>query len=105
MPKIRFTFGLDFGTSKTAISFAQTESLNPPILDVTIHGDDDRIITPAQTELLHQALLAAGADSTRYLLTGAGHGQLSLTGRQAQQWTSTQVMTIIKDFLDEHLRS
>ena len=75
----------------------------PPFL--LLHGDDDRIITPAQTELLHQALLAAGADSTRYLLTGAGHGQLSLTGRQAQQWTSTQVMTIIKDFLDQHLRS
>jgi hypothetical protein len=30
---------------------------------------------------------------------------MSLTGRQAQQWTSTQVMTIIKDFLDQHLRS
>jgi acetyl esterase/lipase len=70
-----------------------------------MHGDDDRIIDPAQTELLHGALLAAGADSTRYLLTGAGHGQLSLTRRQAQQWTSLQVMTIIKEFLDRHLRS
>jgi acetyl esterase/lipase len=75
----------------------------PPFL--LLHGDDDRIITPTQTEQLHQALAAAGADSTHYLLAGAGHGQLSFTGRQAQQWTSVQVMTIIKDFLDKHLRS
>jgi acetyl esterase/lipase len=75
----------------------------PPFL--LLHGDDDRIVTPAQTELLHQALTAKGVHSTRYLLTGAGHGALSLTGRQAQLWTSVQVMTIIKDFLDKHLRS
>jgi acetyl esterase/lipase len=75
----------------------------PPFL--LLHGDDDRIIAPAQTELLHHALVAAGVDSTRYLLAGAGHGHLSLTGRQARQWTSVQVLTIIKDFFDEHLRS
>jgi acetyl esterase/lipase len=75
----------------------------PPFL--LLHGDDDRIVAPVQTELLHRALLAAGADSTRYVLVGAGHGPLSLTRRQAQQWTSVQVLTIIKDFLDRHLRS
>lgn len=75
----------------------------PPFL--LLHGDDDRIIAPAQTELLHEALLAAGADSTRYLLTGAGHGHLSLTRRQAQQWTSVHVQRIIKEFFDQHLRS
>jgi acetyl esterase/lipase len=37
-----------------------------------LHGDDDRIIPPAQTLMLHRALRAAGADSTYYLLTGAG---------------------------------
>jgi predicted esterase len=56
-----------------------------------LHGDDDRIVTPAQTALLHRALVAAGADSTRYELAVAGHGQLSLTRRQADQWTSVQV--------------
>lgn len=75
----------------------------PPFL--ILHGDDDRIIAPAQTELLHQALIAAGADSTRYLLIGAGHGRLSLNRRQTRQWTSVQVLTIIKEFLDDHLRS
>ena len=75
----------------------------PPFL--LLHGDDDRIITPAQTGLLHRALIAAGADSTRYVLAGAGHGQLSRTRRQAEQWTSVQVQTTIKNFLDQQLRS
>ena len=70
-----------------------------------LHGDDDRIIPPAQTQLLHRALRTAGGDSTHYLLAGAGHGRLALSRRQAKQWTSQQVMTIIKDFLDAHLRS
>ncbi len=71
---------------------------------VIMHGDDDRIIPPAQTLALHQSLLDAGAESIRYVLAGAGHGRLALSRRQAQQWTSVQVMTIIKDFLDRHLR-
>jgi acetyl esterase/lipase len=78
-------------------------SAAPPFL--LLHGDDDRIITPAQTGLLHRALVSAGADSTRYVLAGAGHGQLSLTRRQAQQWTSVQVLTTIRNFLDQQLRT
>lgn len=70
-----------------------------------LHGDDDRIVAPDQTGLLHRALVGAGADSTRYVLAGAGHGQLSLTRRQAEQWTSVQVLTTIKNFLDQQLRS
>jgi acetyl esterase/lipase len=69
------------------------------------HGDDDRIIPPAQTLRLHQALRAAGVDSTHYLLAGAGHGRLARNRRQARQWTSIQVMTLIQRFLDDHLRS
>jgi len=74
----------------------------PPFLH--LHGDDDRMIPPAQTLLLHQALRAVDADSTRYLLAGAGHGPLSLSRRQARQWTSVQVLTIVTDFLQRHLR-
>lgn len=70
-----------------------------------LHGDDDRIIPPAQTLALHEALRAAGGDSTRYLLAGAGHGRLALSANQSRQWTSLQVMTIIKDFLDNHLQN
>jgi acetyl esterase/lipase len=69
-----------------------------------LHGDDDRVMPPSQTLALHDALRAAGADSTHHLLAGAGHGRLALTRRQARYWTSRQVMTIIQDFLDRHLR-
>lgn len=68
-----------------------------------LHGDDDRVISPVQSELLHRALLAGGADSTYHLLAGAGHGPLALTRRQARQWTSVQLQTIIRAFLDRHL--
>jgi len=69
-----------------------------------LHGDDDRIIPPAQTIMLHRALRAAGADSTYYLLAGAGHGRLAFNRQQARQWSSMQLMTIISEFLDRHLK-
>jgi len=70
-----------------------------------LHGDDDRIISPAQTLLLHDALRSAGIDSTYRLLTGAGHGRLALNRGQVRQWTSVEVMTIFIDFLRRHLPS
>ncbi|MFI9550522.1 prolyl oligopeptidase family serine peptidase [Nonomuraea endophytica] len=73
-------------------------SRTPPFL--LLHGDDDRIVAPAQTAHLHQALRRGGADSTRYVLLGAGHGALS---SNARIWTSTQVMGIIVDFLRSRL--
>ena len=45
-----------------------------------------------------------GADSTHHLLSGAGHGRLSLDRRPARQWTSRPVMTLVTDFLDRRLR-
>jgi hypothetical protein len=68
MPKIRFTFGLDFGTSKTAISFAQTESINPPILDVAIHGDEDRIPTCVLHDTSRNRFYVGGVAWQEYLL-------------------------------------
>ncbi|MER5628200.1 alpha/beta hydrolase [Streptosporangium sp. NPDC002544] len=73
-------------------------SETPPFL--LLHGDDDRIVAPAQTARLHQALRRGGVDSTRYVLQGAGHGALSATARI---WTSTQVMAIIVNFLRSRL--
>ena len=70
----------------------------PPFL--LFHGDDDRIIAPAQTARLHQALLAAGVSSTRFVLKGSGHGELS---DKPQPWTSTEVMDRVVDFLRVHL--
>lgn len=70
----------------------------PPFL--LLHGDDDRIIAPAQTARLHQALRRTGVDSTRYVLEGAGHGAMSANARI---WTSTQVMEIVVNFLRTEL--
>jgi acetyl esterase/lipase len=63
------------------------------------HGTDDRIVSPVQTELLHRALRAAGADSTRYLIEGAGHGDIALKRREDKYWSTVPVMKIIVDFL------
>jgi acetyl esterase/lipase len=70
----------------------------PPFL--IVHGDDDRLIPPAQTARLHQALLAAGVSSTRYVVKGGGHGDLS---RHPEPWTSSQLMDRVVDFLRTHL--
>jgi acetyl esterase/lipase len=65
------------------------------------HGSDDRIVSPSQTLLLHNALRAAGADSTRYVIDGAGHGDL---GGSAQLWSTTTVMDNLVGFLATTLR-
>jgi acetyl esterase/lipase len=66
----------------------------PPFL--ILHGDDDRIIAPAQTARLHQALRAAGVDSTRYVLKGGGHGELS---DSPQMWSSAEIIDRVVEFL------
>jgi acetyl esterase/lipase len=43
----------------------------PPFL--IAHGDRDRITPPSQSRALHDALVAAGVESTLLLLGGAGH--------------------------------
>jgi fermentation-respiration switch protein FrsA (DUF1100 family) len=65
------------------------------------HGSDDRIVSPSQTLLLHNALRAAGVDSTRYVIDGAGHGDL---GGSAQLWSTTTVMGDLVEFLKAKLR-
>jgi molecular chaperone DnaK (HSP70) len=40
-----FAFGLDFGTSKTAITLAQTGVINPQVVEVAVDGQHDRIAT------------------------------------------------------------
>jgi acetyl esterase/lipase len=45
---------------------------DPPFL--IAHGDQDRLIPSHQSEILHEALLAAGVKSTLHIVKGAGHG-------------------------------
>jgi acetyl esterase/lipase len=71
----------------------------PPFL--ILHGDDDRLVSPSQTATLHQALRAAGVDSTRYVIHGAGHGDMAFMGKPGSglPWSTNQTMGIIVDFL------
>jgi acetyl esterase/lipase len=89
----------------TAIAAAAANPLSyikasaPPFL--SFHGSQDRLISPSQTLILHNALIAAGATSTRYVLDGAGHGDLSFLGdtQSGLPWSTKQTMGIIVDFL------
>lgn len=71
----------------------------PPFL--IFHGSQDRLVSPSQTLLLHNALAAAGVRSTRYVLEGAGHGDLAFMGdfEAGLPWSTRQTMGIIVDFL------
>ena len=68
------------------------------------HGSDDRIISPVQTGALHHALHAAGAESTWYIVDGAGHGDLAVKGGEEKYWTTGPMMTLLTDFLDREAR-
>jgi acetyl esterase/lipase len=76
----------------------------PPFL--IMHGSADKLVSPSQTLLLHTALLAAGVDSTRYVLTGANHGDLAFLNdpTAALPWSTQEVMNHIVTFLNGHLR-
>ena len=66
-----------------------------------MHGSQDRLVSPSQTLMLHNALRAAHADSTRYVLDGANHGDLSFLGdeKSGLPWSSNQAMGLIVEFL------
>ena len=75
----------------------------PPFL--LFHGSRDTMISPSQTLLLHTALRAHGVESTRYVLTGAGHGDLGFMGdeKSGLPWNTQQTMGLIVDFLNARL--
>ena len=72
-----------------------------------MHGSLDTMVSPSQTLLLHTALLAHGVESTRYVLTGAGHGDLGFLGdtQAGLPWTTVETMDRIVGFLDRELKS
>jgi acetyl esterase/lipase len=84
-------------TSANPLTYAKAS--NPPFL--ILHGSQDRLVSPSQTLMLHDALIAAGAPSTRYVLDQAGHGDLSFLGdtQSGLPWSAKQTMGIIVDFL------
>jgi hypothetical protein len=78
------------------------------VLARSIAPSDDNVIPPSQSLLLHTALLEHGAESTRYVLTGAKHGDLSaMLGdpEAALPWSTEETLSYITGFLAKHLHS
>jgi acetyl esterase/lipase len=93
--------GQDVRTRANPLTYVSATA--PPFL--ILHGNKDRLVSPSQTLMLHNALLAAGARSTRYVLDGADHGDLAFMGDEQSglPWSSRQTMGIIVDFLKRTL--
>jgi acetyl esterase/lipase len=79
------------------------DSTTPPFL--LVHGDDDRIVSPRQSLILHRALTAAGVPSRRIVLAGAGHGELALRTSDIKVWTSRALLDVVVAFLRAHTMS
>jgi acetyl esterase/lipase len=65
---------------------------DPPFL--IVHGDSDMTVPKNQSQLLHEALKKAGADSTLYLVKGGGHGG----------FRDPKVPELVRGFFDKHLK-
>jgi acetyl esterase/lipase len=84
-------------------------SSTPPFVE--LQGTHDQLVSPSQTELVNNALLAKGVESTRYLIKGAGHGDLTFLGpsrsnvKASLPWSTQKVMDLIVSFLNQHLGS
>ncbi len=61
-----------------------------------MHGDADTLVSPSQSELLRQALADHHIEAVRYLVQGAAHG--------GPYWVQPEVMQIIIQFFDKHLK-
>lgn len=67
---------------------------NPAFL--IMHGTADCLVPPNQSQLLHDALPAVGANSTIRFLSGAGHG--------GTQFVSPENLALVDNFFDANLR-
>jgi acetyl esterase/lipase len=92
---------LDPGIATTAANPLKYIQANaPPFL--IFHGNQDKLVSPSQTLILHDALVAAGGRSTRYVVDGAGHGDLAFMGdtQSGLLWSTNKVMNLIVVFLN-----
>jgi acetyl esterase/lipase len=103
-PDTRMSVRDDPAAVGAANAVTYVSSSSPPFL--LLHGSADQLVSPSQTLILHNALRANGVDSTRYVVEGANHGDLTFMGFDpdtAKQWSSQQVMDAITGFLNKHL--
>ncbi|MFJ9246831.1 prolyl oligopeptidase family serine peptidase [Streptomyces sp. NPDC101776] len=93
-------------TSEVAAADPATHISSKTAPFVLFHGSADNLVSPSETLNLHTALRAKGIESTRYVLAGAGHGDLSFTGDTSATlpWSTQETMGHIVDFLGQHLK-
>jgi acetyl esterase/lipase len=110
----QFVFGT--GTKLSVQDDPSVEELSNPITYVKstappfilLQGSHDQLVSPSQTLILFNALRAKGVDATRYVLTGANHGDLTVPGMSASNalpWSTKQTMGYIVSFLNNKLDS
>ncbi|MGA6227057.1 prolyl oligopeptidase family serine peptidase [Streptomyces umbrinus] len=94
-------------------------SSTPPFL--LLHGSADPLVSPSQTLNLFTALKDKGVDAERVVLTGAGHGDMTVTAAvpsaspsgpsddasssadgAAKPWSTKKTINFITDFLAGH---
>ena len=111
----QFVFG-KAGKELSVVDDPFVEELSDPITYVSsasapfilLQGSKDQLVSPSQTLILFNALRAKGIDATRYVLTGANHGDLTVPGISASKalpWSTKQTMSYIVSFLNKHLGS
>jgi acetyl esterase/lipase len=81
-------------TAREASPITWVSSEDPPFL--LVHGTADCTVPPLQSLTLHDALLAAGVDSTLTMIEGGGHG--------GPQWTDATRLPALEAFLDGRVR-
>lgn len=84
----------DLAKAKAANPITYISDKTAPFL--LMHGDTDQVVSPSQTNILHQALTDKGIESTRYVIKGANHAD--------SYWYQPKVIEIVIDFLDTHLK-
>jgi acetyl esterase/lipase len=67
---------------------------DPPFL--ILHGTNDCVVSPHQSQLLYTALRAAGLKASLHLLQGGGHG--------GEHFTADATIRLVEQFLDKTLR-
>jgi len=72
---------------------------DPPFL--IIHGEEDTLVPIRQSEVLHEALLAAGVESTLVRVQNAAHSFRPQGGDISP--SRNEITQLIADFFDEHL--
>ena len=78
---------LDAAAKANPINYI-TKNSAPMLL---MHGTADNIVSPAQTDLLFQALKNAGVEAERYIIPNANHSD--------DYWQQEEVFKLILDFL------